>query len=101
MKTGKLKMQKEEQIQNVNYESEGDDAKMTFPAPTHQEEFNSRNQQYSNKKNSSKKKTIDLNTNLKHTKSEHKRQQSQKTRNIDVRQADVSEIYEATEESKE
>jgi hypothetical protein len=95
MGTGRLKIQNsavmsQNDLNNVNYESEGDDAKMTFPGPKPYED--SRN--VVNGNNSKKKKSIDLNTNLKNQKSDSKKDQSSKARNKEFKQADIKEIYE-------
>ena len=69
-------------MNNVNYESDGDDVKMTFPDPKLQDD--SRNNAQNTPAKSLKKKSLDLNTNLKSQKSDHKRQKSSKTRNNEV-----------------
>ena len=90
--TGRLKIQNStnnDYINNVNYESDGEEAKMTFPGPSPQDESRNVSKLAIN---SPTKKTLDLNSNLKSQKTDQKRQSS-KTRNTEVEQADIQEIY--------
>lgn len=68
--TGRLKIQNStnnDYINNVNYESDGEEAKMTFPGPSPQEESRNVSKLAIN---SPTKKTLDLNSNLKSQKTD-------------------------------